>query len=221
MLNRGGASYATVAHSSTFSTQGAASSKLLLARVVVGERYCSWIASIASHNSVGSVSKRNAPKHSSTYFGDVVPVMTPALYQRSRAHAIASSVGVRPHASANLAYAFVASTASGPLYRGWKSGERFWRDRGVASPVMYLPVSVPPDRTPYGKPTTPKWWHASATSPSNERSLSDMSFWIQHGRGTPSLSAAMQNMVTPYAFSFDRPQFLIKPLSSRTLTFLT
>merc|ERR1719171_3263059 len=141
-------SYATVAHSSALSTQGAASSKALLTSVVVGERYCSWIASMASQSSDGSFSMRNASRHSSTCFGDVVPVMTPALYQRSLAHAIASSVGVIPHASASFAYAFVASTARGPLYRGWKSGERFWRDRGVASPVMYLPVSVPPDRTP-------------------------------------------------------------------------
>merc|ERR1719171_2529785 len=152
-------SYATVAHSSTESTQGAASNKALLASVVVGERYCSWIASIASHNSFGSVSKRNASRHSSTCFGDVVPVITPALYQRSRAQAIANSVGVIPH--------------------------------------------------------------ASATSPSNERSLRLISFWIQHGRGTPNLSAAMQNIVTPYAFSFDRPQFLMSPRSSRCLTFLT
>merc|ERR1711968_73362 len=108
-------SYATVAHSSAESTQGASRSRALLASVVVGERYCSWIASIAAQSSSGSVSKRNASKHSSTCFGDVVPVITPALYQRSRAHEIASSVGVSPHSSANLAYAFVASTASGPL----------------------------------------------------------------------------------------------------------
>merc|ERR1719326_436259 len=108
-------SYATVAHSSALSTQGAASSKALLTSVVVGERYCSWIASIAAQSSSGSVSNRNASRHSSTCLGDVVPVMTPALYQRSRAQEIASSVGVSPHASASFAYAFVASTASGPL----------------------------------------------------------------------------------------------------------
>merc|ERR1719238_968430 len=107
--------YATVAHSSALSSQGAASSRALLTSVVVGERYCSWIASIAAQSSSGSVSNRNASKHSSTCLGDVVPVMTPALYQRSLAQAIASSVGVSPHASASFAYAFVASTASGPL----------------------------------------------------------------------------------------------------------
>ena len=104
-----------VAHSSAESTHGAARSRALLASVVVGERYCSWIASIASHNSFGSVSKRNASRHSSTCFGDVVPVITPALYQRSRAQLMASSVGVMPHASASFAYSRVASTARGPL----------------------------------------------------------------------------------------------------------
>merc|ERR1719258_659081 len=86
-------SYATVAHSFA-STQGAASSRDLLASVVVGERYCSWIASIAAQSSSGSVSKRDASRHSSTCLGDVVPVITPALYQRSLAHAMANSVGV-------------------------------------------------------------------------------------------------------------------------------
>ena len=95
-------SYATVAHSSALSTQGAARSKALLTSVVVGERYCSWIASIAAQSSSGSVSNRNASRHSSTCLGEVVPVMTPALYQRSLAHAMANSVGVSPHASASL-----------------------------------------------------------------------------------------------------------------------
>jgi len=76
---------------------------------------------------------------------------------------------------------------------------------------------IAPARVPYGKPTRPKRYAASAVSFSYMRSHSEKSFWQLTGRGTPSLSQVMQNMVMPYAFSLDKPQCLIKPASNSAL----
>ena len=102
----------------------------------------------------------------------------------------------------------------------------FWRDRGVSLPVMYFPVSVPPEyavgqaddaevvarlgdvafkgsfiqahvvldacalRPCDGPRRRPGGDHVTlnCSYPRGNR---------QHGRGTPNLSAAMQNIVTP------------------------
>ena len=67
-------------------------------------------------------------------------------------------------------------------------------------------------------PTTPRWWHASAHDVSKVLLLKLKSFCTLTGRGTPSRSHVKQNIVTPYAVSFDRPQCLIKFASNNPLT---
>mmetsp|Transcript_26868 Transcript_26868/g.62746 ORF Transcript_26868/g.62746 Transcript_26868/m.62746 type:complete len:215 (+) Transcript_26868:257-901(+) len=196
---------------------------------VEGERCCSKSTSTSRISSSGSSSLK-ALIHSSIWSTVVDPVMIepPALHARCFAQASAISVGEIPYFSASFMYASAATIEVGMPYRGWKPGwprMRDWLSGRSAfaalchlDPSKYLPVSTPPARTPYGSPTTPKRCAASHVSDSYVLFSSEKSFWHETGRGTPSRSAVVQNMVMPKAFSLESPQCLMRPASSSRFT---
>ena len=105
-------------------------------------------------------------------------MMTPALYQRSLAHSDGQFRRGQPRRRR------ASRTPSSPRRRAGRCSAAgspatgLWRDPRRVRRGDVFPVKVPPDKTPYGKPTTPKWWHASATSPSKDLSFKLMSFWM-------------------------------------------
>lgn len=112
--------------------------------------------------------------------------------------------------AARRAYCAAAARLRSEWYRGWNLGKRTCRlpSGGAAPGVWYLSVSVPPARAPYT--SSPRFAllgaHASARWPSNRRSRSEKSFWMEQGGGTPRRADHSAILATPQGVSLLRPQ---------------